>query len=276
MSAILQTRSIPRRNETSRYATNELTLTWPLWQRMLEEETQHFSRCVRSSWISVGARRAASRPCVSSSVDVPVLKDSTSTRVGMDCAGISMPSRYSSAMYVLLRTRRSHRLLQHLIAVVWMHSGVAITVKNNDRKRRPATWNHPVIAHASLSHGDERRRKINGSPASEARMYADCSIQIVVRCSHYSRRRGAGRQPTNVDALWINRIVAHDLASDARDKRRFTSAPLLVGCAKPVPAFRLVCLARLCRIDHEATLFFGNKVHPRAGGEIVRRLGAAV
>ena len=82
--------------------------------------------------------------------------------------------------------------------------------------------------------------------------------------------------PANIDALWINRIVAHDLAGDARDKRRFTSAALLVGCAKPVPAFRLVCVAALCRIDHEARLFFCDKVHPRTGGEIVWRLGAAV
>src|ERR1700704_892403 len=125
---------------------NGLTLTWLLWEQMLEEETQHFPGCVRSSRISVGARRAASRPCVSSSVDVPVLKDSAPTRVGMDRAGISMPSRYPSAMHLLLRARRPHRLLKNLIAVVWMY-------------------------------------------------------------------------------------------------RRFTSAPLLVGCAKPVPAFRLVCLA---------------------------------
>jgi hypothetical protein len=71
-------------------------------------------------------------------------------------------------------------------------------------------------------------------------MYADCRVQIVVRCSHDSGSGGSGRQPTNVDALWIDRIVAHDLAGNARDKRRFTSAPLLVGSAKPIPAFRLV------------------------------------
>src|SRR6059036_3958105 len=71
-------------------------------------------------------------------------------------------------------------------------------------------------------------------------------------------------------------MVAHDLASDTRDKRGFTSASLLVACAKPVPAFRLVCLAGLSRIDHEAILFLSDKVHPRAGGEIIRRLGTAV
>src|SRR6266446_2027091 len=53
-----------------------LPLTWLLWERMPKEEPQHFRRGVRSSWISVGADRAASCPCVSSSVDVPVLKDS--------------------------------------------------------------------------------------------------------------------------------------------------------------------------------------------------------
>src|SRR6266436_2339098 len=116
----------------------------------------------------------------------------------------------------------------------------------------------------------------NGGPTGEARMYADCRVQIVVRCSHDSSSGCSGRQSTNVDALWINRIVAHNLASDARDKRRFTSAPLLVGCAKPVPAFRLVRLTALCGIDHKAGLFFCDKIHPGAGGEIVRRLGAAV
>src|SRR5258707_1038280 len=109
-----------------------------------------------------------------------------------------------------------------------------------------------------------------GRATGEARMYANR------RCSHDSSRGGSGRQPTNVDALWIDRIVAHDLAGDARDQRRLTSAPLLVGCAKPVPAFRLVCLTALCRINHKASLFFCDKVHPGAGGEIVRRLGAAV
>src|ERR1700688_806026 len=114
-------------------------LTWLLWERMLEEETQHFSRCVRSSRISVGARRTASRPRVPSSVDVPVLKDSARTRVGMNRAGIGMPSRYPPAMYVLLRARRSHRLLKNLIAVVWMHRNVAIAVENNGRDRLPVT-----------------------------------------------------------------------------------------------------------------------------------------
>src|ERR1700680_2761742 len=106
---------------------------------MLKEETQHFPRCVGSSRISIGASRAASRPCVSSSVDDPVLEDSAPTRVGMDRSGIGMPSRYPTAMHLLLRGRRSDRLLKNLIAVVWMHRNVAIAVKNNGRDSRPVT-----------------------------------------------------------------------------------------------------------------------------------------
>src|SRR6266481_431093 len=102
---------------------------------MLKEETQHFPRCVRSSRISVGACRAASRPCVSGSVDVPVLKDTAPTRVGMDRAGIGMASRYPPATHPLLRVRRSHRLLKNLIDIIWMHRNVAIAVKNDGRDR---------------------------------------------------------------------------------------------------------------------------------------------
>src|SRR6266446_6230114 len=120
-------------------AANGLTVTRLLWELMLKEETQHFPRCVRSSRISVGARRAASRPCVSSSVDVPVLKDFPPTRVGMDRAGISMPSRYPPAMHLLLRARVSRRLPKNLIAVVWMRRNVAIAVKNNGRDKWPVT-----------------------------------------------------------------------------------------------------------------------------------------
>jgi hypothetical protein len=107
-------------------------------------------------------------------------------------------------------------------------------------------------------------------------MHTDCRVQIVVGGSHDGSSRCSSRQPTDVDARSINQIVIHDLASDARYKRGFTSASLLVGYAKPVPAFGLICLAGLSRIGHKAILFLSDKVHPRAGGEIVRRLGTAV
>jgi hypothetical protein len=72
-------------------------------------------------------------------MDVPVLKNSASTRIGMDRAGKGVSSGCPPAMHLLLRARCSHRLLKNMIAVVWMHRDVAITVKNNGRDSWPVT-----------------------------------------------------------------------------------------------------------------------------------------
>jgi len=166
-----------------------------------------------------------------------------------------MTSRYLPVMHLPLRRRRSDGLLADSIAVVWMHRSVAVTVKNNGRDR-PIPGNCPVVGAATLSHGDKCRGKVDGGAAGQAGMYADCRVQIRIPCSHDGGSGPSGRQSTNVDASRIDRIVAHDLASDARDKRRFTPAPLLVVRTKPVPTFRLVRLAALCGIYHEAGLLF--------------------
>jgi hypothetical protein len=110
-----------------------------LWERMLEEKTKHFLCCIRSARISVGTRRASSGPCVSRSVDIPVLQHSASTRVAQDRSGIGMPSGYLPAMHLLLCARPPHRLLKNLAAVVWMHGSVAIAVKNDGRDRWSVT-----------------------------------------------------------------------------------------------------------------------------------------
>ena len=76
---------------------------------------------------------------MSSSMNVPVLKNFAPTRVDMDRAGIGMPSRYQPVMHLLLRARRSHRLIKNMIAVVGMHRNVAIAMKNNGRDKSPVT-----------------------------------------------------------------------------------------------------------------------------------------
>src|SRR5579863_7460335 len=105
-------------------------------KRMLEEETQHFSRCIRSVRIGVGTRRAASGPCVSGSVDFPMLKDSASGGVGMDRAGVRMPSGYLPAMHVHLRARPADGLPDNVSAVFRMYRDVAIAVEDNRRNGR--------------------------------------------------------------------------------------------------------------------------------------------
>src|SRR4051812_794044 len=162
----------------------------------------------------------------------------------MDRPGIGMPSGYVSPMHFLLRARRSRRLFKNMIAVARMHRNVAVAMKNNSRDSRPVL---KIIGpgrsdQTTLPHGDKRRGKVTGGATGEARMHADCRVEILVGCAHDSSRGRSSRQPAYVDALWIDRIVAHDLAGDTRDQRRVTLAPLPGGVAEPVPAFRLVCL----------------------------------
>jgi hypothetical protein len=107
-------------------------------------------------------------------------------------------------------------------------------------------------------------------------MDPDGRVQIGVGRCHDSGGRPAGRQTCDVDPLRIDRIVPYDLASDACDQRRLPAVPLLVAGAKPIPAFRLVGPGRLLRIDHEAISLFRQEVHPGAGREVARRLGAVM
>jgi hypothetical protein len=71
-------------------------------------------------------------------------------------------------------------------------------------------------------------------------------------------------------------VVAHDLAGDARDQRRFATVALLIAGIEPVPAPLRIGRLRLRRIGDQAAVLLGERVHPRAGGEVVGRLGAAV
>src|SRR5271169_5706252 len=107
---------------------------------VLEEEAQHLPRCVRSSRIGVGASGASSRPGVSGTMDLPVLKDCPPASVGMDCAGIGMSSGYPTAMHILLQVR-SPILRNNMIAVARMHCVVSIPMKNDGRDSRPVFQN---------------------------------------------------------------------------------------------------------------------------------------
>ena len=195
-------------------------------------------------------------------------------RVGKDGAGIGMAVGHSSAKHLRCRTRRFGGLLENPVAVVGMHRGVAITMENDGRHGRAGLPN--CFGPVPLPHRDERGRKVAGGTAGQAGMYADRCVQVGIRRAHDGGSGPAGRQARDVDALRIDRMVPHDLAGDAGDQRGFAPAAALVARAKPVPALRLVGSARLFGIDHEAVLLFRQEVHPGAGGEIVRRLGAAV
>src|SRR5260370_42240516 len=95
-----------------------------------------------------------------------------------------------------------------------MHSSVAIAVKNNGWHRWLVPWNYPVIGPATLSHGDKCGGEVNGGPAGEAGMYTGCRVQIRVSWSHDSCR--FTRQSPYLDAVWVERIGAHDFVWDGR------------------------------------------------------------
>jgi hypothetical protein len=153
---------------------------------VFEEEAQHLPRGVRSSRIGEGASRATPRPCVCGSMDFPVLKHCAPARVGVDRAGIGMSSGDPTTMHRLSRVRGSHRPRDDMIAVARMNRGVAIAVKNDGWYRLPISKNRRNVAGQSirqvtLLHGNERGRKVVGGPTGEARMHADCRIQLSLR-----------------------------------------------------------------------------------------------
>src|SRR6202171_2659554 len=49
-----------------------------------------------------------------------------SARVGMGRAGVFMATRYSPAMHRFFRACRADGLFKNLIAIVWMHGGIAV------------------------------------------------------------------------------------------------------------------------------------------------------
>ena len=77
-------------------------------------------------------------------VNIPMLQDFASARVGMGRAGVVMASRYLPAMHRFLRARRTDGLFKNLTAIVWMHGGVAVAMKNNCRHRRLVSGNGPA------------------------------------------------------------------------------------------------------------------------------------
>ena len=129
--------------------------------------------------------------------------------------------------------------------------------------RRPAAWRRRPRA----CRAPRRRPARNARPPR--RRCRD-------RPAHDGGRGTAGGQPGDIDPPRVDRVVAHDLAGDAGDQRGFAPVALLVAGAEPVPAFLRIGSLGLAGIDDQAAMLLGERVHPRAGGEVVGRLGAAV
>src|SRR5260370_36000820 len=105
-------------------------------------------------------------------MDLPVLKDCPSVRVGMDCAGIGMSSGHPTAMHVLLQVR-DPLLRDAMIAVARMDCVVSIAVKNDGRDSQPVPQDRRSLARPGRSGevtvppGGERRAEVLCAAAGE-------------------------------------------------------------------------------------------------------------
>ncbi len=147
------------------YAEDDLSAVW-----MIQKESQHFLRGIRPVSVRIGSGGASSRPGMACAVDIPVLED-RALAVDVGRSGIFVPSRNLPAMHLLLRHDRSDRVFSNLNAIVRMHGGVAIAVKNNGRDHRAGRRRTSAVA--PLPHGGECRGHIGSGSISKAGMDPD-------------------------------------------------------------------------------------------------------
>ncbi len=107
-------------------------------------------------------------------------------------------------------------------------------------------------------------------------MDADCRIEIGIGRREDRGLRGTRREPGSVDASFIDRVVANDLAGDAGDQQGLALAAGLVARTEPVPAFGGIGRRSLFRIGHKAVVPVGAHIHPGAGSKIIGRLSTTV
>jgi hypothetical protein len=107
-------------------------------------------------------------------------------------------------------------------------------------------------------------------------MDTDGGIEIRICRAHDGRRGAARGEAGDEDTPGLDRDVGHDLPGDPGDQRGLAAVALLIGGAEPIPAFLGIGRTRLLGVGDEEALLFGQLVHPRAGGKILGRLGAAM
>ena len=250
---------------------------------MLEEETEHLARGIGPLRIGVRAGGAAACPGMASALDHPVLKDRLTSSVGMWRATVAP----SAGCLALLRRRRGLQtggsgtagLGDDLVAIARIDGRVLVAMEHDRRHgpplppaRPPEGWSGD---RASALHGGERGGQILRSARGETGMHANRGIEIGIGRCHNGGRGPSSGEPGNIDPLRVDRVLAHDPAGDARDQRGLAAVTLLV-----LRLNQFQHLESWRRTPgpgrHEAAMLLGKRVHPRAGGEVVGRLGAAM
>ncbi len=107
-------------------------------------------------------------------------------------------------------------------------------------------------------------------------MNAGRGVELGIGRAHDRGHGAAGGEARHIDAGRIDRELRHDGAGDARDDAGLALIAHLVRETEPVPASRWIGARRLSRIGDDEAVLLGEAVHPRAQGEVVRVLRAAM
>ena len=107
-------------------------------------------------------------------------------------------------------------------------------------------------------------------------MHTHRGVEVRIGVAHNRSRGPAGGQARDVNSRRIDGEIVHDLTRDAGDQRRFAAVAPLVGGIEPIPALLHVGRAGLGRVCDQAGMDLSRDVHACSGGEIIRRLRAAV
>jgi hypothetical protein len=107
-------------------------------------------------------------------------------------------------------------------------------------------------------------------------VHAGGSEDVGVLARQDRRHRAARRQAGHVDAIGVDGVRLQHVADHAGEERRLAGAAPLVAGSEPVPALVRVRARRLRRVENEDAVLLRQLVHPRADGEVVGVLGAAV
>src|SRR5690349_3729347 len=104
-----------------------------------------------------------------------------------------MPPGNLATLDELLQHPARGRLSKNLLAVAWVHRGVAIPVKNDCRSREPRPRLYRAAGGGLAEpHSVESRRHIMGGTACQPGVHSDGSVEIGIRGSHDRGRSAAG------------------------------------------------------------------------------------
>jgi hypothetical protein len=132
------------------------------------------------------------------------------------------------------------------------------------------------LVRRAVAHRRERLHRVAGCAIGDRGVRSHGGEEIRVGSSDVHGHRAARADAGDVHPRGVHRQPRRHLARNRREDRGLAGAARLVGGIVPGPALLRVRSGRLLRPDHDHPAIRGERVHPRAGGEVVGILRAPV